>query len=41
MKEIGRVIGRIIRMLVDKGVISQVEGMWILEPLKDIKGEEE
>jgi len=38
MSEIARVIGRIIALLIDKGVITRKEAVWILEPMK---GDEE
>lgn len=37
MSEIARVIGRIIALLIDKGVITREEAVWILEPLKGDK----
>ncbi len=38
---IAKVIGRIIGLLVDRDVITREEAFWVLEPLKDIKGDEE
>ena len=35
MIEIAKVIGRLIAVLVDAGVIEKEQAVWILEPLED------
>ena len=41
MSEIARVIGRLIAILIDRNVITADEALYILEPIKDMRGEEE
>lgn len=35
MTGIAKVIGRILAVLIDKGIIEKEQAIWILEPLKD------
>lgn len=39
MIEIAKVIGRIIALLVDRGVITREEAVWVLEPMKEVRNE--
>lgn len=41
MIEIAKTIGRLIAVLVDKGIIKREQAVWILEPLKDKTESEE
>ena len=41
MIEIAKTIGRLIAILVDKGIIEREQAVWILEPLKDKTESEE
>lgn len=35
MKTIGKVIGRLLALLVNKNIITQEEATWVLEPAKE------
>ena len=39
MSKIAKVIGRIIALLVDRGVITREDAVWVLEPMKGDKEE--
>jgi ribosomal protein S27E len=39
MNQIAKVIGRILAILVDRGVIERKDAVWILEPLKETEQE--
>lgn len=41
MIEIAKIIGRLIAVLVDAGIIERNQAVWILEPLKDKAEKEE
>lgn len=40
MSEIAKVLGRFLAVLIDKGIITKDEAVYILEPLKEAKNEQ-